>query len=346
MTAIVVTAFDRPDALRRVLASLERCRAPLVISIDGDGAPLRSVEMPRGARVIVQGERLGLKEHFFRAADLAEEHGAIIVLEDDLWASPALLEYVDAALAAYAGEPDVAGLSLYSFCFNECGETPFAAIDDGHDAYFAQLAGWGLAFTREQWGRIRSWLAARGGSASTSPLLPRAMNRWPEPTWKRLLNLYLAEERKYLVVPRRGVVTNLAEPGVHVSRAVTYLSAPVVWGSVAWRLPSFAESRCRYDSFLQLEPDSLRAWSRVPLPESLAVDLYSQRDAVDAEWIITAGRWRAAERTFGLRLFPFEMNVIEGIAGERLALARREDTISDGDDTLRRMRTFFIPPWR
>lgn len=349
MTAIVVMAYARADALRRLLSSLERCAVErMVISIDGDGSALREVAMPHGAQVVTAGERLQLKEHFFRCGDLSSELGTVVILEDDLYVSPALLDYVHAAMEQYAQVPEIAGVSLYSFCFNEFAETPFAALDDGDDVYFAQSAGWGVAFTREQWGRFRAWRTARGDVPS-SPLLPHEMNRWPEPTWKRLLNLYLAEEKKYLVTPRWGVATNVAEPGVHVRRAVTYLTAPLAAAARRWTMPRLENSRCRYDAHLQLEPESLRAWSRIELPQSLALDLYGQRDrrSIAAEWLLTGCRRRAAERTFGLRLFPFETNVTEDIAGHALALARREDVAPQADeDTLRAMRAFFIPPWR
>lgn len=347
MTAVVVMAYARADALRRLLASLPSVER-LVISIDGDGSTLREVPMPHGAQVLVAGDRLQLKEHFFRCGDLSRELGTVVILEDDLYVSPALLGYVEAAMEQYAHVPEIAGVSLYSFCFNEFAETPFAAVDDGYDVYFAQSAGWGVAFTNGQWERFRAWVTARGGAPSASPLLPHEMNRWPEPTWKRLLNLYLAESATYLVTPRWGVATNVAEPGVHVRRAVTYLTAPLAGASRRWTMPRFAHSLCRYDAHLQLEPASLRAWSRVELPESLALDLYGTRDrrSIAAEWLLTACPRRAAERTFALRLFPFETNVIENIPGPALALARPEDVAPHpNENTLHAMRTFFLPPW-
>jgi hypothetical protein len=350
MTAIVVTACHRPDALRRLLGSLARCRGiedvTLIVSVDAHPDAASSVDVARGAHVIVQPRRLGLREHFFHNGDLVAEHGTVIILDDDLYASPDLLDYVRAALEQYGGDGDVAALSLSAFAFHEPAEAPFAPVDDGNDVYFTQSGGWGIVFTREWWASFRSWAASRANS--TSPLLPDAMNRWPEPTWKRLFHLYLATERKYVVVPRHGLTANLAEPGVHVSRAVTYLTTPFSRGRRNWRLPSLTGSHCRYDPFLQLEAKSLRAWSRVPLPESLAVDLYCQRDPAtyDAEWIITSRCSAAAERSFGLRLFPFEENVIDGIAGDDLVLARRADVLSEPRGrTLERMRSFFIPPW-
>jgi hypothetical protein len=282
---------------------------------------------------------------------LVHEHGEIVLLEDDVYVSPFFYDFVTAALERYADDPEIAGLSLYSFGFNESGETPFAAIDDGGDVYFLQsAASWGQVLTRDQWAAFRSWLDRRG-PVGRSALIPREMNHWPATSWKRLFNVYLAEAGKYFVVPRHGLSTNLGEPGVHVSRVITYLSAPLSWGSRDWRLPPLRDSRCRYDAFFQLEIPSLLAWSPAPLPDDLALDLYGQRDldSLANEWLITGRHWKdgAAERGFGIRLFPFEVNLIEGIAGESYGLVRRRDTLADlREATSRRMRSFFVPWWQ
>jgi hypothetical protein len=364
MPALVVIACDRPESLRRLLRALARSHypqdrdVPLVIGVDGHRRAAESVAVaqelrwPNGEkRLIVQTEPLGIKEHFFRCGDLVHEHREIVLLEDDLYVSPYFFDFVTLALERYAPDPRIGGLSLYSFGFNECGETPFAAIDDGRDVYFLQSASsWGQVWTRDQWTAFRAWLDRRG-PVGTSPLIPHEMSRWPETSWKRLLNVYLAETGKYFVVPRHGLCTNLGEPGVHVSRTITYLSAPLNWGPREWRLSGLQDSRCRYDPFFQLELACLRAWSSVPLPDDLALDLYGQRDlgALTNEWILTGRDWRAdaAERSFGIRLFPFEVNLIEGIAGDSYGLVRRGDVLADlRAATSRRMRTFFVPWWQ
>jgi hypothetical protein len=355
MTAIIVTACNRAGALGRLLRSLERCRGieeiTLIVSVDAHPDAAASVDTARearGARVVTQPARLGLYEHFFHGGDLVAEHETVILLEDDLYASADLLDYVRAALDRYAAVPEIAALSLSAFAFHEAAEAPFAPVDDGYDVYFTQSAGWGLVFTHAQWSAFRSWATEHAGVRG-SPLLPDEMNSWPEPTWKRLLNLFFAQERKYVVVPRIGLIANLAEKGVHASRAVTYLTTPLSRGRRTWRMPAFNDSLCRYDAFLQLEAESLRQWSQVSLPESLAVDLYCQRGIAgyDAEWVVTSRHSRRAERSFGLRLFPFEENVIDAIPGDDLVLARCEDVLPEPRaGTLERMRSFFIPPWR
>lgn len=364
MAAIVVIACNRAESLRRLLRALGRghyppgVEVPLVVSIDRHQRAAESFAVaaelpwPHGdKRLLLREESLGLQEHFLRCGDLVDEYGAVVVLEDDVYVSPFFYEFVGVALARYAGDPAIAGSSLYSFGFNECAEAPFAAVDDGADAYFLQSAGsWGQVWSRAQWSAFRAWLRRRG-PVERSALIPHEMNRWPAPSWKRMLNVYLAEERKYFVIPRHGLTTNLGEPGVHVSRVVTYLSAPLSWGPRDWRLPSLSDSRCRYDPFFQLDPACLRAWSTVPLPIDLALDLYAQRDldGIAESWVITSRNFRegAAERSFGIRLFPFETNLIEGIGGDSFGLVPRQAVLAGVREApLRRMRTFFIPWWQ
>lgn len=358
--AIVVVAYNRPQSLRRLLDALRRAHYPagsnvaLVISVDGEHEVARaSVDLatklpwPHGEkRVLARGETLGLREHVLRCGDLTEEYGAIVVLEDDLYVSPHFYAFVPAALERYACDPKIAALSLYSFGYNECGETPFAALDDGNDVYFLQSASsWGQVWTRDRWSSFREWLRRRG-SLGSSKLLPGEMNRWPSTSWKKLFNIYMAEELKYSVVPRHGLTTNLGDPGVHVRRQVTHFSTPMTWGAREWRLPALHESRCRYDPFFQIETECLREWSSIALPADLTLDFYAQRDLenVTTDWILTVREHAFAERRFGIRLFPFEMNVIEGIAGEDWALVRREAALPTARaGVMRRMRTFFAP---
>ena len=65
-------------------------------------------------RVIVPEKHLGLVEHVHRAGALASEYSAIILLEDDLVASPAYYHYAASALDFYRDDDRIAGVSLYS----------------------------------------------------------------------------------------------------------------------------------------------------------------------------------------------------------------------------------------
>ena len=127
--AIVVVAYNRPAALRRLLGSLAGVQGavavPLVISIDAGGeyfadvlAVAQQFRWPFGEKRIIEQERpLGLINHVFACGDLVDEYGSIILLEDDLFVSPQAYRYATAALDFYDYDPRVAGISLNAIWF-------------------------------------------------------------------------------------------------------------------------------------------------------------------------------------------------------------------------------------
>ena len=107
--AIVIIAYNRLDALKRLLVSVEAAvypegePVPLVISIDrsDSDAVVKTAEdfgYTHGEKIIIaRKERLGLREHVLTCGDLTEKYGSIIVLEDDLFVSPMFYDYACAA---------------------------------------------------------------------------------------------------------------------------------------------------------------------------------------------------------------------------------------------------------
>ena len=103
--AIVVVAYNRDKALKRLLNSLESADysgfsdITLVISIDKSDSTevietAEAFSWEQGEkRVITHPERLGLKKHILGLGDLTAEFGSIIMLEDDLFVSPLLYHY-------------------------------------------------------------------------------------------------------------------------------------------------------------------------------------------------------------------------------------------------------------
>src|SRR5262245_8664613 len=95
--SVVVIAYDRPAALKRLLDSLARAWHPdgvtLIVSIDrAAGGVNREVAMLANRfewthgdkRVILREEHLGVVGHFRECGRLAAEYGAAVLLEDDL----------------------------------------------------------------------------------------------------------------------------------------------------------------------------------------------------------------------------------------------------------------------
>jgi hypothetical protein len=222
---IAITAYDRPQALARLLDSIAGADYPpnvrLFISLEGgadeDVARLaREFHSPGLDVVVIQREeRLGLREHILACGDLALEFGAVIVLEDDLFVDRYFYRYAEAALRHYADEPAVAGVALYAYEFNQYAGLPFRPIGNGYSTYCMQVpCSSGQCWTASQWRQFRSWYAGANSQAvRETPGLPEDVKSWPESSWKKYFAAYVVRSNRYFVYPYQAYSTNCSDPG-------------------------------------------------------------------------------------------------------------------------------------
>jgi hypothetical protein len=337
MTVIVVAAYNRPTALGRLLESLTRAEGvsaiPLVISVDyGGDARDRVLAMAETYRrhftqmsLRPRSEPLGLKAHILSCADLVEEFGTVVLLEDDLVASPHFLSYVEAALDAYEAVDRNAGVSLYSHQFNEAACLPFVPLVDGTDGFFLQVpSSWGQLWTAGQWRRYRDWQAgARPEQTETDRLLPANVRRWDLLSWKREYQRYLVETDRFIAYPRSGLTTTFGDRGVHHGATNVY-QAPLLTRQKSWRLGTFSDSPSCYDAHGEIRPECLSRMGSVSVPSDVVIDLYGTKRLPDDRPCLSQQSLRRAEKTFGLEMRPHEMNIVSDVPGSffRLGVGR------------------------
>ncbi len=128
---IVVFAFNRPKHIRRVLRNLrenpECAESPVTIYCDGArnekerkmvnktrAAILK--EAPSHAEIVFRGENFGLANSIsYGVTKACEDHGAAIIIEDDLIISRGTLSYFNRALDFYKNEDKVMHIAAYMF---------------------------------------------------------------------------------------------------------------------------------------------------------------------------------------------------------------------------------------
>jgi hypothetical protein len=362
LPAIVVVAYNRPASLSRLLRSLAGADysgydgIELVIGIDhsdeGQVARIaRSFKWKAGPkRVIAREQTMGLRNHVLACGDLASEYTAIVLLEDDLVVAPGFYQYALTALAFYRADPAIAGISLYSFIYNEFANTPFGAIDDGNDVYFLRSAvSWGQIWTAEQWIGFRHWFHANAGREIFAAL-PKAVREWPETSWKKYFNAYVEATGKYFVVPRYALSTNMGDVGTHFGSVVTRFTAPLSLGRTCFRFAPLAESKCRYDAFFELEAACLKSLAPSVADFDLCVDLNGTKEPsqIGTKYVLTSRPTSGAVKSFGLRHLPAELNVILEEPGDYFSVAPRGQLLEvsepDLETKLEKMRYFFVPP--
>lgn len=157
---IALFIFNRPEHLRHTLASLARCEgfAAGQVVVFGDG-PKRDEQVPlvEAARSVARsmlGDRAaycfrddnaGLARSIIDGARiLTEEHGNVIVVEDDLVLAPGFLAFMNAALRRYADEPLVYQVSGHAFDAPELAGSTRAA-------FLPFTTTWGWATWRRAW---------------------------------------------------------------------------------------------------------------------------------------------------------------------------------------------------
>lgn len=265
--AIVVVAYNRPNSLNRLLASLASAEYPrgvtLIISIEG-GASADVVEIAHSficgdlnIQIIQHSERLGLREHIIACAGLSEAFGAVIILEDDLIVDRYFYKYVVQALSFYENEARVAGIALYSYEINEMASIPFKPMYNGYDTYPMQVpCSSGQCWTHRQWLDFLSWYRDKtSADVESFFMIPEVAKSWPESSWKKYFFAYMVALNKVFIYPYRATSTNVSDfGGAHIKSGsnVHQVSMPTTQrGTPNFRFAPVSHQEVMYDAFME-----------------------------------------------------------------------------------------------
>jgi len=334
---IVITAFNRPASLSRLLGSIARANYPknvkLVISVDGgpgseDTARIaREFQWTAGKKEVIVHERnLGLRDHVLSCGDMAVQFGAAIILEDDLYVSPWFYEYAMAAAFFYREDKNVAGISLYSHRFNETAGFPFAPLDDGSDVFFMQVpCSWGQCWTADQWKAFRKWHSSNSETNDTTGIPPNVL-RWPESSWKKIFMKYLIDTGRFFVYPLHSLTTNFGDRGAHHEKNRIF-QVPIARGKRSFAFKKLRDSKAKYDAHCEMVPSCLAALNPALSGYDFAVDLYGMKSlsGIPNSYVLTSKECRKHEMSFARDMLPVEAGVVDDMRGDDIFLARRAD---------------------
>jgi hypothetical protein len=181
-------------------------------------------------------------------------------------------------------------------------------------------------WTKSQWVGFRNWY-------NTSPELneiaglPGRIKNWPESSWKKYFIGYLILTDTYFVFPRKSYTTNFNDPGEnHISRSL-YVQVPL---QITPREPKFIKLEDAvnvYDAYAEIEPYCLNRLTDRLKDYDFEVDLYGRKEIFTKTHVITSRPVRKSIIGFEKSMKPHEMNIIMGIQGKDLSLARSEDVM-------------------
>ena len=327
--ALVITAYNREDSLKRLLESVGKAnyakesRVDLIISIDYSGSDncyyeAKKFEWLYGEkRILNHGQNLGLKKHIISCGDLVQHYDGIIMLEDDIYVSPEFYNFSKEALEFYKNEKKVSQVSLYSMHYNETARLHFEPMSDASDVFFMQLASsWGQVWLKEWWEGFKSWLGEQTEQSiqeiEQKYLIPPNVIKWPATSWKKLYIYYMIVNDKYCVYPFRSFSTNFMDKGTHHLVEDNLLQVPLELHPRKYIYRTFDESKSKYDAFCEMEYRTIRELNKKLINEDVEVDLYGTKplEKVSNTYVLSTRKVDSYISRYSINLKPIEMNVV------------------------------------
>ncbi len=334
--AIVIPAYRRPVALKRLLRSVAQAHypdpdhsgpVPVILSLDaGSSDDVKRIahnfskSFPYGnVRVIEHEQKLGLRNHIQWCGDQTESFDAVIVLEDDLYVDPWFYQFSQKALAEYQDQEYFGGVSLYSPRFNEFADLPFEPLMSGYDTFFMQSgSSSGQIWTRKSWQQFRAFMDRTGETElRENDQLPDWVRFiWPESSWKKYYNAWLVEQNLYMIYPCRSYSTNCSDPdGAHLQKRTSLHQSPVAdpgRKADSLHFAPFDTGAICYDAFLEITGPTVQYLLGLD-PSDIVIDLHGIKPESlikRKKKVITSKRVRKSEASYPLMFRPVEQNLL------------------------------------
>lgn len=340
--AIIVVAFNRVTALKRLLQSLAVAKyphnqVPLIISIDRGSNNSDVLEIANQfvwkfgeKQVIYQETNLGLRKHIIKCGTLTHQYENVIVLEDDLVVSPYFYTYAQQALQFAEGKDYIGGISLYNHMYNVHTWEPFYPLEDGFDNWYFQFASsWGEAWSRKQWDDFLEWYEKNQGINLASDTMPKSVSSWSEKSWLKYFIKYLIETDRYFIYPRVSLSTNCSDVGTHASeKGNSVYQIPLLQGVVRdYYFSELCQSNSIYDAFYESKTLAYH------LGSDITVDLYGFKPVPKTGKIITRKilGYKVLD-SYGCSYRPQETNIIRKTEGNIFFLydlSRKDKKLKD-----------------
>lgn len=356
--AIVVTTYNRPESLKRLLNSIKNANyanyeVPLYISIDKCSdikknkevlAIAEEFEWEQGPKFInSENENLGLKKHILKCGDLTYTFENIILLEDDIYVDTNFYMFAKQALEYYIHDERIAGISLYNHEVHQSTGRPFLTLNEDNDVYFLQYAqSWGQVWSKKWWSLFQQWLQSEKNEYIASEKVPYNVNLWPESSWLKFHIKYVIDTDKYFVYPRVSLTTNFTDCGTHNQVANSDYQVRIQYKkNYDYRFVTLDECEAVYNGFFE----NIRLSDFIEKEygiKNVELDLFGVKDKkYNGDFVLTTKIFRNVPvvKTFGLKLRPHELNILFDIPGNEIFLYDvRNIRISTKSNNLLRMQ--------
>ena len=245
---IILFAYNRPDLLKKTLESLSKNilaeESKLFVFSDGPKSEIDKIKVDKTRQIIDSIQGFGTVTKFFSETNLGlaesiingvtrimDSSGRVIVLEDDLLASPNFLLFMNDALTKYEHTREVFSISGYSH--------PVKAKDKiNEDVFFIpRIGSWGWATWKDRW-TLADWQMSdfdkfkknvneqksfNTGGEDLTPMLKAQMSNRIN-SWAIRWNYTLYKNRGLCLYPKVSKISHIGntKEGTHVPATDKY----------------------------------------------------------------------------------------------------------------------------
>lgn len=349
---IMIPAYNRPDALQRLLESINNAEYPegvnIYISLEG-GVSKEVFDIalqfsPKYLRceVIQRQNRLGLRSHILECGNMALKYGAVIVLEDDLVVDKYFYQYAIAALNYYSNENSIAGVSLYAYEYNEYANLPFKPMGNGYDTYPMRVpCSSGQAWTGTQWSNFKKWYEQNTVESVNKTLgLPNVVKDWPESSWKKYFAAYLVQNNLNFIYPYQSYSTNCSDAGgthsLSESNIVQVSLASQLRSQPEFKFCPVTDPDIAYDSYM--EPCGKSIYYSLGVDgKDIVIDMLGMKniEEISKKYVLTSKTVLNPIRQHPMHFRPIELNISYPVHQDKagfLSLGLRENYIANKND--------------
>jgi ubiquinone/menaquinone biosynthesis C-methylase UbiE len=262
LAPVALFIYRRPEHVRRTLAALRACKeladSPITIYCDGPKTPDAAASVsearrvahalaPSHARFVERDANLGLAKSIIGGvSELTNEHGKVIVVEDDLDVAPTFLQFLNLGLERYADDERVMQVSGYQFPVEASPKACFMSFPTS----------WGWATWKRAWAHFDE--AATGYAALKSdPALRKRFDldgsypyfamleqqlRGEVDSWAIRWHLSVFMRQGLVLYPGKTLVRNTGfdGSGTHIAAGGGFVSEDVRSVEVSSELPTVA----------------------------------------------------------------------------------------------------------
>lgn len=320
---IVAVGYNRVHSLQRLLESVEKAyyedAALLIISIDHGGSEdvlkfADEFHWSHGTKIVrTFEENQGLCSHLMQCIDYSVEYGAAIILEDDLYVSPYFYLFTKSAVNYYKNDPRIFEIALFSARWNVYANRKFEPVYNGMSAYaIRRNTSWGQCILGERWKEFRAWYENHEELESSMDL-PEVILSWKN-SWCKYVEYYFSKHDVFTIVPYVSYSTNFGDAGIHMGESDNAFQQPIVWGREDYRFGA-VEELVQYDIFF--ESIALKELLKERYQKPVCIDYYGMRKSYAGYDLCLSSVLLPYEVVdqYGLDLKPYELNVIDKIAG-------------------------------